>query len=93
MARSKLSLMATLLLALGAGVIGGAAAQGRHDVPNPQTVPDVVRAKHFELIDDRGNKRAIIGVDQDGTIQIVLYDVHGAVTWEAGHIRVRPASE
>ena len=92
MARSKFSLIATLLLALGAGVIGGA-AQGRRDVPKPQSLPDIVRAKRFELIDDHRSKRATIGIGQDGATQIVLYDANGVVTWQAGHVRVRPASE
>jgi hypothetical protein len=93
MARSRFSVLATVTLALVSGIIGGAAAQGRREQPNPQVVPDVVRAKHFELIDDIGNKRATIGIDRDGTTQIVLYDAKGIVTWAAGRVQVRPASE
>ena len=93
MARSRFSLVATVTLALVSGIIGGAAAQGRREQPNPQVVPDVVRAKHFELIDDLGNKRATIGIDQDGTTQIILYDAKGKVTWAAGRVQLQPANE
>ena len=93
MARSRFSVLATVALALVSGVIGGAAAQGRREQPNPQMVPDVVRAKHFELIDDMGNKRATLGIDRDGATQIVLYDAKGIVTWAAGRVQVRPASK
>lgn len=56
-------------------------------------VPDVVRAKQFELIDDIGNKRATLGIDMDGATQIVLYDAKGIVTWAAGGLPLRRSDE
>ncbi|MCH8236226.1 MAG: hypothetical protein IIC29_08910 [Chloroflexi bacterium] len=44
---------------------------------DPAEVPDVVRAKRFELVDDDGHTRAVIGRLADGSPHVVLADADG----------------
>jgi CheY-specific phosphatase CheX len=43
----------------------------------PDDVPDVVRAKRFELVDDDGHTRAVIGRLGDGSPHVILADDKG----------------
>ncbi len=43
----------------------------------PEDVPDVVRAKRFEMVDDDGHTRAVIGRLRDGSPHVVLADTDG----------------
>lgn len=44
---------------------------------DPAEVPEVVRAKRFELVDDDGHTRAVIGRLADGSPHVVLADTDG----------------
>ena len=44
---------------------------------DPAEVPDVIRAKRFELVDDDGHTRAVIGRLADGSPHVVLADTDG----------------
>ncbi|MDA1256562.1 MAG: hypothetical protein O3C10_01755 [Chloroflexi bacterium] len=44
---------------------------------DPAEVPDLVRAKRFELVDDDGHTRAVIGRLGDGSPHVVLADTDG----------------
>jgi hypothetical protein len=43
----------------------------------PDDVPEVVRAKRFEMVDDDGHTRAVIGRLGDGSPHVVLADTDG----------------
>ncbi|MBT6681258.1 MAG: hypothetical protein HOB07_04310 [Chloroflexi bacterium] len=43
----------------------------------PEDVPDVIRAKRFEMVDDDGHTRAVIGRLGDGSPHVVLADTDG----------------
>lgn len=43
---------------------------------------DVVRARRFELVDEKGNVRAVLGVDDDGTAGLALADANGRLLAE-----------
>lgn len=81
-----------LLLAVVAGLAGGAAAQSfRERQAAPQFAPTVIRAHSFQLVDDNGGKRAEIGFDKSGIPHITLYDSSGRVIWSTS-VRALPVT-
>ena len=46
-----------------------------------QNAPDTIKARHFEVVDERGKPAATLG-SADGLTQLALYD-------RAGHARIR----
>ena len=81
-----------LILALGAGLMGGALS---HYVLSPLPVqaqappPQVIRAQSFLLVDQAGEVAGRFAVDPSGTPSITLLD-HGTVIWSAGKTMLRP---
>jgi len=59
-------------VALGAGLVFILALAA----VKPAAVPDVIRAKKLEIVDDKGNTRAELAVDHDGTA-LMFYDLNG----------------
>ena len=51
-----------------------------HGIGNDALVPDVIRAKSFQLVNDDGQTRAELSLDWTGASKLVMHDQHGN-TW------------
>jgi len=81
-----------ILLALFAGLLGGIASDYLMPQRVQNSVPNVVAAQRFVLVDSAGNPAGFFAVGtpsgQEGT-SIVLYDAQGRELWHASD-SVRP---
>jgi hypothetical protein len=75
--------MIRALLALGLANLGGyAAATMQARVADP--IPDVLRGRALEIVDQRGTTRARINVASDGEVVLRLLDRHGTIRVKLG---------
>ena len=73
------SRMFLAILAAAAGVLGGMLAVAQ--AQGGRTVPSVVEAKSFVLLDRAGHKRGEWKLDASGQPSITLFDESGRSTW------------
>ncbi len=74
----------TLIAALMAGALGGAASAhlwpgpaSASAAPAPTPSLTSITARQFEVMDDQGNERAKLSVSPEGTAQLAMYDQQG----------------
>ncbi len=46
--------------------------------------PEVVGAKAFELLDEEGNRRALLGISPEGTVALGFFDEDGCLRSSVG---------
>jgi len=73
------SRMFLAILAAAAGLVGGLVAVAQ--AQGGRTVPSVVQAKSFVLLDSVGHKRGEWKLDASGQPSITLFDENGRSTW------------
>ena len=69
-------------MALALAGLGGYAAAPRGDGRDP--VPEVLRARSLEVVDQRGTTRARLNVEADGEVVLRLIDPRGTIRVKLG---------
>ena len=59
-------------------------AIARSEAPAAQTVPEVLRVRAIELVDDNGQVRAQLNVESDGEVVFRLRDAKGTIRVKLG---------
>ena len=97
---NKLNRPLTLVLTLAAGFAGGllsryiAPERVFAQTPAPKEAAQTVRASSFVLLDEAGHTAGVFAIEKkDGLPNIVLFDAHGKVIWDARHTVLVPLTQ
>lgn len=80
-------LVSWMIILIASAVIVGASGKA--------PIPDVIQAKQFVLVDQKGNVRGSMGLDGDGKAYLALFDARGknrALLYEESYTKTGPST-